>query len=150
MFQRFVPLIERGDVEGPFARREHVVDFRLRLIILAILAMCETSELIHRTKDRDDHQTEPHDGFSAESALTTLGKMATLPVDTSQICIAHVIANIAAFVSWDMKRDGRASWFYLQQAISFVQLLGMDSAEYYGDLPYERNVASDLKLFYTM
>ena len=124
-------------------------------MLLAVLALCETSESINGTQEYmvDRHTTSEQSEQPSPppvQALTTLGRVTSLPPDPSKMCSEHVIANIAAFASWDMKRDRKASWFYLQQAISFVQLLGLDSPEYYRDLPDEHKVLADLKLFYTV
>lgn len=51
------------------------------------------------------------------------------------MCSEHIIAKIADFASWNMRRDRKALWVYLQQAISFVQLQRLNSPEYYCGLP---------------
>lgn len=152
IFQPFVPLITRAEVEEPFLRQEHRTNPRLRLLLLAILAMCEASEMVNLKRNGNERKgSGTDDAASAPSspALTALGRVCSMPDDPSDLGTEHVVANIAAFVSWDMRRDHKASWFYLQQAISVVQVLRLDCQRYYeGMIDESERVTSHLKLYY--
>ena len=138
---RMVPTICQPEIENAFANRLHETSERFRLLILSVLSVAqgmETSTIQSRS------------GHSSVTALQLLTRNNGMPADPSSLGFEHVFADIAAFMTYSMRSDNRRAWFFLQQAITFSQLDGMDEIDSYKPEVDLRTATLRLKVYYTL
>jgi hypothetical protein len=140
-----VPFICQREIEEAFANRLHESSFKCRLILLSILGIAEVQgPRVH------DPTTEGKSPREERSVVQLLCRFNGMPEDLGTLSFEHVVANYAAFIVFRIRGDEDKSWFYLQQAITFVQILGMDRMSTYKLSEDVRSGTLRLKIYYSV
>jgi len=77
-------------------------------------------------------------------------QLAGIVSNLDDLVFEHVTASYAIFVAYDKIKKSRSAWYYLQLAITFIQILGLDHPETYATLPDMRWATLSLKVYYTV
>jgi hypothetical protein len=96
----------------------------------------------------DDQIMVCPDGPTILDYLST--QLAGIVSNLDDLVFEHVTATYAVFVAHEKRKNSRSAWYYLQLAITFIQILGLDHPETYATSPDMRWATLSLKVYYTV
>ena len=121
------PILNQETVTEAFARNEHETSPSFRLTVMCIAAIVETSERLQRRAANDTEAKSVAPG----TYLTAATKLAVLPSSAGAMSVNRAAVSLLLFLAWDMLGEREAAWLRLQEAITLVQLLRLDSLQTY-------------------
>ena len=142
---REIPLLNRHDMEDAVSKSYHRTSRAVQICILAILSLVETDGQIH---------TGPELGMSSSSPfLESLCKMMNTTLEAAEdgaIGLEMVIGSLASYLSFRSLARWNKAWYYLQQAITLAQIMGLDCIEKHDPRAEPKATICALKTCYTL
>ena len=132
-----IPFVCKEEVQQGFRTGLHKTSSKFRLVVLSLMVMAADEQML----------VSPN-GPSILDYLSA--QLAGIVSNLDDLVFEHVTASYACFVAHEKRKDSRSAWYYLQLAITFIQILGLDHPETYATLPDMRWATLSLKVYYTV
>jgi hypothetical protein len=142
---REIPLLNRKDLERAIGQSYHRTSRAVQICVFAILSLEET--------DRPVPTTHKLDVIPASPSLGSLCRMLNRTLEAANnaaIGLEMVIGSLASYLSFRNLARWDKAWYYLQQAITFAQILELDRIDSYDPVADPKGAICGLKTYYTL